>query len=131
MAETSNGFCEYGTQKRFGKLYEGIKFSEEEQQGKVIYNTEESTFQEEMSFMNWKSDTLNLYQVLNFLEHEWYTDDEHIIKEPPLPFSYHNWLIDPKYKWEDMSRPKMELDLPKDLAADFIKDYKRKKLNDS
>ena len=63
--------------------------------------------------MNWKSDTLNLYQVLNFLEHEWYTDDEHIIKEPPLPFSYHNWLIDPKYKWDKC----IEIDLLDTVAA--------------
>ena len=51
--------------------------------------------------------------------------------EPPLPFSYHNWLIDPKLKWEDMSKPKDKLPLPKDLAKEFINDYKRKKLNDS
>ena len=108
-------------------MYRGIKKREEEQTG-VIYNTEESTFQEEMSFMNWKSDTLNLYQVLNYLEHEWYTDDEAIRNQPPLPFSYHNWLIDPKYKWEDMSKPMNELEVPKKLARNFIENYKRKKL---
>ena len=129
MAETSNGFWEDGPQKRFGKLYKGIKFREEEQEGKVVYNTEESTFQEEMSFMNWKSDTLNLYQVLQFLEHEWYVDDEQIIQQPPLPFSYHNWLIDKKYKWEDMSKPMDKLPPPKEIAAKFINLYKYKKLN--
>ena len=129
MAQSTNQLeWEPGPQGRFGGLFNEILRREQEQQGKVVYNTEESTFQEEMSFMNWKSDTLNLYQVLNFLEHEWYVDDEQLIKEPPLPFSYHNWLIDPKYKWEDMSKPKRELDLPADLAADFIADYKKKKL---
>ena len=128
MAESSNGHWEDGPQGRFGNLYRGIKHREENQEGKVIYNTEESTFQEEMSFMNWKSDTLNLYQVLEFLEHEWYIDSKQLKNEPPLPFSYHNWLIDPKYKWEDMKRPKDELDLPKELAANFISDYKKKKL---
>ena len=127
MAESSNGFWQDGPAKRFGGLYREL-LRREEQQGKVIYNTEESTFNEEMSFMNWKSDTLNLYQVINFLEHEWCVDDEQLIKEPPLPFSYHNWLIDPKYKWEDMSSPKRELNLPKELAANFITDYKKKKL---
>ena len=128
MEESSNGFWEDGPQERFGNLYRGIKKREEEQTG-VIYNTEESTFQEEMSFMNWKSDTLNLYQVLNYLEHEWYTDDEAIRNQPPLPFSYHNWLIDPKYKWEDMSKPMNELEVPKKLAGEFIKSYIQKKLN--
>lgn len=131
MEKSSNGFWEDGPQKRFGNLYRGIKFREEQQEGKVVYNTEESTFQEEMSFMNWQSDTTNLYQILNYLEHEWYLGDEHIYLEPPLPFSYHNWLIDAKYKWEDMSKPKNQLDIPKELAAQFIKDYIRKKLNDS
>ena len=42
-------------------------------------------------------------------------------KQPPLPFSYHNWLIDPNYKWEDMSKPVRELVTPKELAAEFIK----------
>ena len=128
MEESSNGFWEDGPQERFGNLYRGIKKREEEQTG-VIYNTEESTFQEEMSFMNWKSDTLNLYQVLNYLEHEWYTDDEAIRNQPPLPFSYHNWLIDSKYKWEDMSKPMNELEVPKKLAGEFIKSYIQKKLN--
>ena len=129
MAQSTNQLeWEPGPQGRFGGLFNEILRREQEQEGKVFYNTEESTFQEEMSFMNWKSDTLNLYQVLNYLEHEWYIDDEQLIKEPPLPFSYHNWLIDPKYKWEDMSTPKRELDLPAELAADFISDYKKKKL---
>lgn len=129
MAQSTNAEWEDGHQGRFRNLFEGIKQREEKSEGKVLYNTEESTFQEEMSFMNWKSDTLNLYQVLNYLEHEWYTDDEAILQQPPLPFSYHNWLIDSNYKWEDMSKPVRELVTPKELAADFIKDYKNKKLN--
>ena len=108
-------------------MYRGIKKREEEETG-VVYNTEESTFQEEMSFMNWKNDNTNLYQVLNYLEHEWYVGDEQLWKEPPLPFSYHNWLIDPNYKWEDMSKPKSELAVPQELARNFIENYKRKKL---
>ena len=130
MAESNHNNAPFtdGPQKRFRKLYEGIKFREDQQQGKVVYNTEESSFQEEMSFMNWKNETTNLYQVLEYLEHEWYAGDEQLWNEPPFPFSYHNWLIDPTYKWEDMKTPKDKLALPKDLAADFIKDYKRKKL---
>ena len=128
MAESTNMEWQDGPMKRFGGLFNEILRREQEQAGKVVYNTEESTFQEEMSFMNWKSDTLNLYQVLDYLEHEWYIDDEQLIKEPPLPFSYHNWLIDPKYKWEDMSKPKRELPLPEELAKDFIHNYKKKKL---
>ena len=58
-----------------------------------------------------------------------HTDDEAIRNQPPLPFSYHNWLIDPKYKWEDMSKPMNELEVPKKLAGDFIKSYIQKKLN--
>ena len=129
MAQSTNQLdWEPGPQGRFGGLFNEILRREQEQEGKVFYNTEESTFQEEMSFMNWKSDTLNLYQVLNYLEHEWYVDDEQLAKEPPLPFSYHNWLIDPKYKWEDMSKPKRDLDMPEQLASEFISDYKKKKL---
>ena len=127
MEESSNGFWEDAPHKRFGNLYRGIKKREEEETG-VVYNTEESTFQEEMSFMNWKNDNTNLYQVLNYLEHEWYVGDEQLWKEPPLPFSYHNWLIDPNYKWEDMSKPKSELAVPQELARNFIENYKRKKL---
>ena len=67
--------------------------------------------------------------MLNYLEHEWYTDDEAIRNQPPLPFSYHNWLINPNYKWEDMSKPMNDLEVPKDLAAGFINLYKYKKLN--
>ena len=78
--------------------------------------------------MNWKNENTNLYQILEYLEHEWYAGDEQLWNEPPFPFSYHNWLIDPKYKWEDMKTPKDKLDLPQDLAAEFIEDYKRKKL---
>ena len=72
-----------------------------------------------MSFMNWKNDNTNLYQVLNYLEHEWYVGDEQLWKEPPLPFSYHNWLIDPNYKWEDMSKPKSELAVPQESLRLF------------
>lgn len=129
MAETSNGMWEDYPHKRFGGLYREILRREQEQEGKVVYNTEESSFQEEMSFMNWKSPTLNLYQVLQFLEAEWYGEhDEQMNLQPPLPFSYHNWLIDSKFKWEDMSKPQSNLDLPKDLAKTFINDYKKKKL---
>jgi len=131
MAESSNGYWEDAPHGRFGNIYRGIKHREEVDNNQVQYKTEESTFQMETSFMNWKSDTLTLYQVLNFLEHEWYVDSEQQLMEPPLPFSYHNWLIDPNLKWEDMSKPKDKLPLPKDLAKEFINDYKRKKLNDS
>ena len=121
---------EDGPQKRFGGLYRALKEREEPGYERV-YKSEEATFQEEMAFMNWKSDTLNLYKVIDYLEHEWYDDSIIHQKQPPLPFSYHNWLIDPKYKWEDMGRPKDELDLPEKLAEKFINQYKQKKLNSS
>jgi len=79
--------------------------------------------------MNWKSATTNLYQMLNYLEHEWYVPGPALEVEPPLPFSYHNWLINPEYKWSDMSKPKDSLPLPKELAAEFIQSYIKKKLN--
>ena len=111
-------------------MYRALKEREEPGYERV-YKSEEATFQEEMAFMNWKSDTLNLYQVIDYLEHEWYDDSIIHQKQPPLPFSYHNWLIDPKYKWEDMGRPKDELEIPEKLAKKFINQYKQKKLNSS
>ncbi len=68
---------------------------------------------------------IDLYEVINFLEHEWYTDG---IDQPPLPFGYHNWLIDPKYKWEDMSAPQSTMPPPEEYAKKFIDNYKQKKL---
>ena len=113
-----------GPQKRYGKMYQALK-ERELNPNKNLYKTEESTFQEEVSFMNWKSDTLDLYEVINFLEHEWYTTGT---DQPPLPFGYHNWLIDPQYKWEDMSKLQSELSIPNDYAKNFIEEYKQKKL---
>ena len=130
MAETSNGFWEDGPQGRFGSMYRGL-CEVEQGDGKPRYKTEEATFQEEMSFMNWRNDNLNLYQVINFLEHEWYVPGEQLDTQPPLPFSYHNWLIDPNYKWEDMKQPQKDLKLPKELASKFIKQYKQNKLGSS
>ena len=82
-----------------------------------------------MAFMNWKNENMNLYQAIDFLEHEWYTDEPCITRQPPLVFGYHNWLIDPSYTWEDMMNPQSELPLPKELAAGFITNYIKKKLN--
>jgi radical SAM superfamily enzyme YgiQ (UPF0313 family) len=126
FAETTIGNRPWiaGPQKRYGKMYEALK-KRESGFSENVYNTEESTFNEEVSFMNWKSDTLDLYEVINFLEHEWYTDG---IDQPPLPFGYHNWLIDPKYKWEDMSAPQSTMEPPAEYAKKFIDNYKQKKL---
>jgi hypothetical protein len=66
--------------------------------------------------------------VLSYLEHEWYDNDFTGGNQPPLPFSYHNWLIDPKHKWEDMSKRMVELPPPVEYAKKFIEDYKIKKL---
>ena len=129
MAESNpnNAPWEDGAQSRFRKLYEGI-VEREANANKMIYNTKESTFQEEMSFMNWKSDTLDLYKTIWYLEHEWYSPDDAIDNQPPLPFSYHNWLIDPEVKWEDMSAPQNTLPPPVEYAKKFIDNYKQKKL---
>ena len=130
LSQCTNMEWEDGPQKRFGGLFKGLKAREEPGYERV-YKTEEATFSEEMAFMNWKNKDMNLYQAINFLEHEWYDQNEIHDKQPPLPFSYHNWLIDPKYKWEDMKQPRNDLDLPKELAEKFIHQYKLKKLNSS
>tara|TARA_B110000902_G_C14267757_1_gene571987 strand:- start:110 stop:1684 length:1575 start_codon:yes stop_codon:yes gene_type:complete len=129
MAECNNNNSpwEDGPRGQFRKLYEGL-VKRESNNDEIVYNTEDSTFQEEMSFMNWKSDTLDLYKVLSYLEHEWYDNDFTGGNQPPLPFSYHNWLIDPKHKWEDMSKRMVELPPPVEYAKKFIEDYKIKKL---
>ena len=54
--------------------------------------------------------------------------DPALDNQPPLPFSYHNWLIDPKFKWEDMSAPQNSLPPPVEYAKKFIEEYKQKKL---
>ena len=57
-----------------------------------------------------------------------YLNSMRVLSQERELVNHHNWLIDPKYKWEDMKTPKDKLDLPQDLAAEFIEDYKRKKL---
>jgi hypothetical protein len=116
-----------GPMNRFGKMYHALK-AREENPNKSIYKTEETTFQEEVAFMNWKSNTMDLYEAIDFLEHEWYLQDEALHQQPPLPFSYHNWLIDPNYKWEDMSAPQNTMSPPEEYAKKFIDNYKQKKL---
>ena len=59
---------------------------------------------------------------------EWYLQDEALHQQPPLPFSYHNWLIHPNYKWEDMSAPQNTMSPPEEYAKKFIDNYKQKKL---
>ena len=117
-----------GDQKRFRGLYEELIRREEAGISRTL-KSKESRFEEEMAFMNWKNDNMNLYQAIDFLEHEWYTDEPCITRQPPLVFGYHNWLIDPSYTWEDMMNPQSELPLPKELAAGFITNYIKKKLN--
>ncbi len=117
-----------GDQKRFRGLYEELIRREDKGISRTL-KSKESTFEEEMAFMNWKNENMNLYQAIDFLEHEWYTDEPCITRQPPLVFGYHNWLIDPSYTWEDMMNPQSELPLPKELAASFITNYIKKKLN--
>jgi len=119
-----------GPQGRFTGLFKALQAMEAPEYERK-YKEEEATFQEEMAFMNWKNKDMELYDALKYLELEWYDESDIHKNQPPLPFTYHNWLIDTKYTWDDMKLPQDSLQLPEDSAQKFINQYKQYKLNSS
>ena len=112
-----------GEVPRFRGLYEGLKARD----GLNQLPEPKGGGMAGMTFMNWENDETNIYEMLKFIELEFYKGP--INDQPPTVFSFHNWLIDPKYTWRDMKTPQRLLELPKDLAAKFISDYKTKKFS--
>ena len=80
-----------------------------------------------MTFMNWKNGSTNVYEMLKFLNDKF--PRPAMRDQPPTVFSYHNWLIDPKYTWDDMKKPQRTLEVPVEYAREFIQKYIQKKLN--
>jgi len=78
-----------------------------------------------MTFMNWKNGDMNLYRILKFLTEEWFSPN--MKHSGPAVHSFHNWLVNPKYTWEDMKKPQLELGHTTEFNSKFIEEYIEKK----
>ena len=81
-----------------------------------------------MTFMNWKNDSTNALEMLFWLSENWFSEKHRHC--PPAVHSFHTYLANSEWTWDDMSRPQRVLaEGQVELNKKFIQEYKDKKFN--